>query len=440
MITANLEKLQILLKADQIKDTAETAHPYGNSGAMTVFPNNENEIVAILKFATENSFTVNIMGAGTKRGYGGMNERADILLSLEKYTGIVEHHPGDMTITVKAGTPFQEIQDHLKAYSQRIALDPFLPEQTTIGGLVSSNDSGPKRLGYGAARDAVIGLRMIYPDGTIIRSGGKVVKNVAGYDMNKLFIGSMGTIGVISEVTIKLRPITKAESTMIISFPISDMGSIKNLSVRVLDSTIEPVCFELINPELMERMTGEKSYSLVMSFEDVEKSVSYQEEFIQGLMKDGIKLRRLKGEESVQFWQSFYHLLPNGNKVDSQFRSETVLKIGTINMNILSILKDCELIQDTNNVTIQAHGGLGHGIMNMYINGVANDVRDAIEKVRNIAQKHQGYAIIRHLPFEQRKQTDIWGPKPAAFFLFEGIKLKVDPNRILNRNRYIGGI
>ncbi|MDA6161842.1 FAD-binding oxidoreductase, partial [Escherichia coli] len=108
-----------------------------------------------------------------------------------------------MTVTVRSGTRFKDLQDYLAKHNQKISLDPFWPENATIGGIIAANESGPKRLGYGSARDAVIGLRTVYPDGKVIRSGGRVVKNVAGYDMNKLFIGSMGTLGVISEITLK---------------------------------------------------------------------------------------------------------------------------------------------------------------------------------------------------------------------------------------------
>src|SRR5690606_23803693 len=155
---------------------------------IVVYPNEEEQIATILKFANDNKLTINIEGMGTKRGFGGTIERADIVMSLKNYTGITEHSVGDMTMTVKAGTPFIEIQQYLSEYNQTVPLDPTDQEEATIGGIIAANDSGPKRLGYGSARDLVIGLRIAYPNGQIIRTGGKVVKNVAGYDMNKLFI------------------------------------------------------------------------------------------------------------------------------------------------------------------------------------------------------------------------------------------------------------
>ena len=193
-------------------------------------------------------------------------KEADILLSLTQYSGIVEHIPGDMTLTVKSGTSFKEIQSYLAQYNQKIPLDPFFLENATIGGVIAANDSGPKRLGYGSARDVVIGLRMVYPDGKVIRSGGRVVKNVAGYDMNKLYIGSMGTLGVISEVTFKLRPISKYESITLINFPEGNLEVIRSFAVKVLDSMIEPVSLELLNPTLAEKLTNRKTLYVTVVF------------------------------------------------------------------------------------------------------------------------------------------------------------------------------
>ncbi len=438
--TSFLDEIKSLIDEDQVIDSTKDNQPYGNSGHITIHPQTEQEISDILQYASNHHLLVNIAGAGSKRGFGGEMESANILLSLEQYTGIVEHHAGDMTITVKAGTSFQEIQNYLKPFNQKIALDPFLPQQATIGGLIACNDSGPKRLGYGAARDAVIGLRIVYPDGKVIRSGGKVVKNVAGYDMNKLFIGSMGTIGVLSEVTIKLRPVTKDETTMLITFPNHKIEEIKAFSIQLLDSMIEPICFELLNPELTEIFSGEKSFALLISFEDVEKSVQYQEEYLKKQIPKNAKMKKLKGEDSANFWQAFYQLVPNALENPKNEKVKAAVKIGTVNVNIAPILKESSLIQDTCNVKIFGHGGLGHGIMQLYIDGAEVDVIDALKKLRSLAKMYNGYAVIRHLPFNLRKQIDTWGEKPSSFFLLEGIKEKIDPKRMLNRHRYVGGI
>lgn len=433
----SLTELKAVFKDIQISDE-DHHHPLGNSGRVTIFPKTEQEISAILAYANTKKNSVFIMGGGTKRGYGGKLEKADILLSFAQYIGIVEHNPGDMTITVKAGTPFQEIQTYLAPYKQKIPLDPYNPKHATIGGIVSANDSGPKRLGYGSARDNVIGLRMVYPDGTLIRSGGRVVKNVAGYDMNKLFIGAMGTLGVVSQVTLKLRPIAKFESILFVSFSERNVEELKAFAAKVLDSMIEPISIEILNPSLAGKLTNNNQYTMLISFEDVKSSVHYQENVIRSMVPDKTTLRSLSQNEAKSFWNNFYHQQPNG--LTNTTTTEAVLKIGVVNLDVIKILQEAELISDAYHVSIEAHGGLGMGICHMTIRGANEDILTAIQHIRKSAMKHGGYAIVKHLPFSLRKEINVWGEKNPAHFLYEEIKQKIDPNRILNKNRYVGGI
>ncbi|MEH7124941.1 FAD-binding oxidoreductase [Bacillus sp. JJ1773] len=433
-----LEDLRSVLSEEQLSIENSHNNYLGNGGLATIYPYTEEDIAAVLKHANEKKLTISVMGSGTKRGFGGQNETSDILLSLAKYKGVVEHTVGDMTITVKSGTTFQGLQDYLAKANQKIPLDPFFPAEATIGGIIAANDSGPKRLKYGSARDSVIGLRTIYPDGTIIRSGGKVVKNVAGYDMNKLFIGSMGTLGVISEVTFKLRPLPKYESLVLVSFPDGNEESIKEFAIKVLDSVLEPVCIELLTPSLSERLNNKKSFTIAISFEDVETSVQYQEKMIKSLAPPHSMLTILHQSEAQNFWKKFYEL--RLNEQDSGNETIAVLKIGVVNLNVIKVMKEAVTLQDIKNVAVEAYGGLGHGLCQVKINGSKEDVVDSIHDLRKTVESIGGYAIVKHLPFSIRKDVNVWGEKPSYFSLLEGIKKKVDPNRILNPNRFVGGI
>ncbi|WP_425331164.1 FAD-binding oxidoreductase [Jeotgalibacillus proteolyticus] len=439
MLAENLlEELKTIIPQERIKEKDRKSDPLGNSGKITVLPVTEEEISAVLAYANEQGKKIVIEGGGTKRGFGGVEEEGDILLSMAEFKGVVEHTAGDMTLTVKAGTTFNELQDFLLDYEQQISLDPPLREQATIGGIVSANESGPKRLGYGSSRDAVIGLRMIYPDGTIIRAGGKVVKNVAGYDMNKLFIGAMGTLGVITEVTVKLRPIAKYESLILLSFEEQDLEKIRAFSKELLDSSIEPVVCELLNPSLSKKLIGEEQYTLAVSFEDVESSVHYQEEFVKKMKPDGAKLKLLSGMDAQDFWRIFSAIAPNGNEEESF--EEAAVKIGAVNLTIVDIIKESRQLSSSFSVSAEAHGGLGHGISSVYLKGESKELLKAITHLRKTAESLGGYAIVKHLPLALRKEIEVWGKKPAYFFLLEGIKKKIDPKRTLNPKRYVGGL
>lgn len=441
MITAEiLTELKAFFPENQWTESESDEHLYGNGGKITVFPQTEMEITSLVKYAYETNKKVNVIGGGTKRGFGGTDNTADLLLSLENYKGVVEHEPGDMTVIVRAGTTFQEIQDYLLEFNQKIPLDPFLPAQATIGGILAANDSGPKRLGYGSARDAVIGLRVVYPDGSVIRSGGKVVKNVAGYDMNKLFIGAMGTLGILSEVTVKLRPIPKYESLMLLKFSEQKMEDARKFAVHLLDTVIEPVALEMMNPSLSAKFFRERVYTLVIGLEDVESSVTYQEEFVQKLQPSGTELVILHQEEAKSFWNDFYRNVPNGavRPVDAQ--TEAIVKIGTVNLKVIEILQECQLLQDSHNLLIEAHGGLGHGLSQAVLRGAKEDIVSAIYSLREKAAKANGYVVVKHLPSALREKANVWGDKQPYQFLLEGIKAKIDPNRVLNPGRFVGGI
>lgn len=440
--TELVAELKAILPETQVETEKQALHPLGNGGKVAVYPRSEEEISKILQYANNNGKKIAIIGGGTKRGFGGLVECADILLSLANYSGIVEHAAADMVVTVKSGTPFQQLQDYLAEYNQKVALDPAWPQYATVGGVIAANESGPKRLGYGSARDSVIGLRTVYPDGTVIRSGGKVVKNVAGYDMNKLFIGSMGTLGVLSEVTIKLRPLPKYESLVLLSFQEGNIEKIRSFAVQFLDSMMEPVCLELLNPSLSERLVGRRAYTLAIGFEDVESAVHYQEEFVKRIQPSDTTITIFPQQEARSFWGSFYTIGPNGAAAhyDESANIEAAVKIGVVNLDVMKVIRESELLQDVCNVNIEAHGGLGHGLCQVYIRGAAESVITAIERLQAMAAQLRGYAIVKHLPFALRRNVNVWGEKPSYFFLLEGIKTKIDPNRILNDQRFVGGI
>lgn len=414
----------------------------GNGGEVTVYPTTEEEIAAIVKFANENGKKIVIAGNGTKRGFGGTASTYDIVLSLKNYQGIVEHATGDMTVTVKAGTTFNQLQAFLQAHGQQLPLDPSLPEEATLGGIIAANDSGPKRLRYGSARDMVIGLKVIYPDGKVLRSGGKVVKNVAGYDMNKLYIGSMGTLGVFSEITVKLRPISSYVSLLLVPFPSGNVEQIQKLVKTVLDTTLEPVSLELLNPAISKVMTGVETYTLATTFEDVESSVNYQQEKFKELLSLEQEVQIFNNEEVTGFWAQFSQLKPSGavEYVNTSATTEASVKIGVKNIDVADIVKKATAFEEIYNVNVLAHGGLGHGICHVHLNGLSGDILAIITSLREMAEAVNGYAIVTHLPAALRQELDIWGDKQPYHFLFEGIKQKVDPKKTLNDHRFVGGI
>ncbi|RSL32321.1 FAD-binding oxidoreductase [Salibacterium salarium] len=441
MITSNLfNDLKSVLTEARVEQRTSPNQFFGNDGHVVVSPQTEDDIAAVLAYANETQQKITVAGNHSKRGFGGVEEPSDILLSMTENKGIVEHTVGDMTIIVKPGTLFQELQDYLATHNQQISLDPAHPEESTIGGVIAANDSGPKRLGYGSARDLVIGLRVVYPNGEVIRSGGKVVKNVAGYDMNKLFVGSMGTLGVVSEIALKLRPLPKYESLILLSFGEASVEQISSFSQKLLDSMMEPTSLELLTPAMAEKLTGQQDYTLAIAFEDVERSVHYQEEFVKSIQPDSAQITIVGEKEAKDFWKRFYKVFPNGHREPEGQGTEAVVKVGVKDLDVLHVLKESELLADYYNISVHAHGGLGHGLCQLHLIGDENQVISAITSLRETVKQRNGYAVVKHLPLDLRRTIDIWGEKPSYFFLLEGIKTKMDPEKTLNAKRFVGGL
>ncbi len=204
-----LEALRSILGPDSVAE---------REGKPAVSPGTTEEVAAIARYAHANHLAIEIVGAGTKRTWGNP-VAPDLLLDTTRLTGVRQHSWQDLTATVAAGTPWAAIQRVLAAHSQVVALDPLWPERATVGGIVATNDSGPLRLRYGSLRDLIIGMTIVLADGTIAHSGGKVVKNVAGYDLHKLMTGAFGTLGVITEVTFRLHPVPKHCQTFTVNAP-----------------------------------------------------------------------------------------------------------------------------------------------------------------------------------------------------------------------------
>ncbi|WP_010531660.1 FAD-binding oxidoreductase [Lentibacillus jeotgali] len=432
--------IEAVVPKDQIKQN-ESDHPLGNGARQTIEARSEDDIANVLRYANDHNRTVNIISGGTKRGYGGTIKEADILLSLAHYKGIVEHSVGDLTLTVRPGTTIKEISDQLAESGQCLALDPSWPELATIGGVISANESGPKRLLYGSARDHVIGTRIVYADGRVIRTGGKVVKNVAGYDMNKLFIGAMGTLGVISEITLKLRPLPKYEALSLLHFPDGYEQAIHDFAKRILDSMMEPVSLEVLTPAMAEKLTGKRLDTLAIAFEDQEKAVIQQEKWVTEHLPPDVEQTVLHEQEAVEWWEAFRRQGPNGhNDGADDPKTQAALKIGSLPSDVPGNLKKAEELAETHHVSVEAHGGAGHGISRVYINGYAEDVITLIKALRSEAEKKHGYVVCTHLPFALREEADVWGEKPAYFPLLDGVKRANDPKKRLNRQRFVGGI
>ncbi len=247
---------------------------------LVIEPGTASEIAEILRLSNGAGLAVIPRGGGTKLGWGNPPSRADLILSTARMAEIIEHAWADLTVSVEAGCTVQRLQETLAQHGQRLALDPLWPERATIGGVLSSNDSGTLRLRFGALRDLIIGVTIALPDGTLASSGGKVVKNVAGYDLPKLVTGALGTLGVITRAVFRLHPLPRKARAFSISS--SNAGEAQRLIHAIQDS-------RLAHTFLQMHFSDESAPVSEILFEGTEAGLAAQE----------AQLRKLAGPASI---------------------------------------------------------------------------------------------------------------------------------------------
>src|SRR5580692_3592812 len=227
-----------ILAPDSIRAATAAQAVCGVQPRFVLEPVNEPQVAAVLRLANDAGLAVIPRGGGTKLSWGNVPARADVILSTVRLDKIIEHPWADLTVSVEAGCTIQKLQSALAQHGQRLALDPLWPARATIGGVLSTNDSGSLRLRFGALRDLIIGVTLALPDGTLASSGGKVVKNVAGYDLPKLATGALGTLGVITRAIFRLHPLPR--HTRSFTFAARDLGEASRVMLAVQDSWLTP--------------------------------------------------------------------------------------------------------------------------------------------------------------------------------------------------------
>src|ERR1700730_1724198 len=228
--------------ADDLAAISGPEHIRVDENTFSIAPASTEEIAAVLRYANRNSITVAPYGGGTKQHWGTQTHPS-LILHTHRLATVREHTWQDMTCIVQAGCVWSSMQASLAKHGQFVALDPLWPDRATIGGIAATNDSGSLRLKYGSLRDLIIGMTIVLADGTIARSGGKVVKNVAGYDLHKLMTGAFGTLGVITEITFRLHSIPRHVQSFTI--PSRDVEPLGQLLMKILDSHLSTQSLQL---------------------------------------------------------------------------------------------------------------------------------------------------------------------------------------------------
>jgi glycolate oxidase FAD binding subunit len=374
-----------------------------------IAPANQRELAAALKDSSGAGLAIRPRGGGTKSDWGNPPSRVDAILSTERLDRIVEHVWGDLTVTVEAGCTVAKLQEALAVHGQRLAVDVLWPDRATIGGILSTNDSGVLRLRYGALRDLVIGVTLALADGTLAESGGKVVKNVAGYDLPKLATGAMGTLGVITQAVFRLHPLPRSSRTLVMRAP--DLATMEWLILAIQDS-------KLAHSALQLRMSAGSEPEADLLLEGTDAGIEAQHALVVKLAQNASVTVASDAAHSDGVWRTRQELWDESGAI-AKF---SVLP-GDIARTIATIL---ETSHDWS-VVVQATG-LG------FLRTDAD-----LAKLRVGIESSGGSLTILRQPADAAP-VEAWGNPGDALPLMRALKREFDPLGTLNPGVFVGGI
>jgi glycolate oxidase FAD binding subunit len=395
----------------------------GVSPRRTAAPNDAAAVAELLVNACDEKAVVVPRGGGTMLDLGAPLQRVDVALSLEKLDRVLDYQPANLTVRTEAGIALGELNRTLAAHSQFVPLDPPCPSRATIGGILATNASGPLRIRYGSARDLLIGIRVALPDGQIVKGGGQVVKNVAGYDLPKLFIGSLGTLGVIVEATFKLAPLPPKTTTLIAGF--ADLAQACAIAVRVLQSPLLPIGMMVLNRTASKQYELSDQFALAVRFGGISSAITRQLNDVTHWARSNGSAPSTTLEDDAALWSRLS---------DFAADNEIVLKVSVLPTQLEAIGNAAERLANQLGLAC-AFAANPVGILFVALKGDPEQVKSAVASLRESATIVGGHLVVHRAPRAVREEIDVWGPLQNSS-LMRKLKQEFDPHGILNPGRF----
>lgn len=369
-------------------------------------------------------------GGATALDHGGPPATPGVAVDLRRLDRVVDYPHADMTITVEAGITLDTLNAHLSGHGQRLLIDAPQPDRATLGGIFATATCGPRRFGLGRPRDQVLGVGFVDAEGRLVRGGGRVVKNVAGYDLPRLLTGSMGTLGIIVELTLKVRP--KPESSVLAWSVVPDAARIEDLLDRLNVSGTRPVAVELLNAPAAVRNAGDtglpaSGWVLVVGFEDNAASVAWQVD--RWRTEFAGEVETLEGEAAASLWSRL-----------NEFQAEALGPL-TVAASVRpsAVASFVETI-DPGRWAVQSH--VGNGIVRAHALGrpALDEVALEVDRLRGLALDGGGNLVLTRCPTDWKPRLKVWGGPRPDWSVCERIKDTLDPRRVFNPGRFVGKI
>lgn len=400
-------------------------------------PSDVAEACEVIKQAAANLDAIIPFGSGSKMNMGYAPSRKGVVLSTKNLNKVIDYPARDMTVTVQAGILVKDLKDLLEKENQRLPIDDPYPSNSSLGGLLATNTSGPRRFGWGTLRDYVIGISILNDEGKETKAGGRVVKNVAGYDFCKLHTGALGTLGVISQVTLKLRPNPEASSIVLLRLNGANVESVLD---RIHNTKTRPVAVELLNKNalqhpLFKSLAVTSEYAVFVGFEHSVEAVKWQTETLANELANvsDSKLEIINAPSDALVWQCL-------GEFQAARTSGCPL---TFKANIPSskVASWCAFALDTiNGVSLQAHAGSGI-VFGHLPEGVSQQVAmNAITLLLQKAVRYQGNLVLPYCLPEWKAEFPVWGQIRPDAKVMRKVKESLDPKALFNPGRFVDRI
>jgi len=386
-------------------------------------PKTTEEAREVIEATAAETLSLGFIGGGTDVQLGAPMRQLDALLQTGGLSRVVEYAPADMIVTVEAGTTLAKLSETLQQHRQRLPLDPPALDRATVGGAIAANSFGPRRARFGSVRDLLIGISIVRADGTRARGGGKVVKNVAGFDIPKLMCGSLGTLGLIVTATFRLHPLPEMEKTVLVRSRTA--AQVRGLVARLKAGQLEPT-------SLVALSAAAARFDVAVRFEGFGAGVTQQAaRFAELQQREGEPCEQLDDVDAQAWWKKHD---------DARTKGAIRAKIAALPNALETFLPKLEAVREhlVDSILVW-YASLGLG----FICGASSDLAAAsraLADARSALEKANGSLTLQAAPQAIREWIGAWGTPPPAFSVMHRLKERFDPQQRLNPGRFVGGL
>ncbi|MBI4461988.1 MAG: FAD-binding oxidoreductase [Acidobacteria bacterium] len=451
LLATSVEKLSHICGSQHVVSDSVQCEPYAVDGVVpttVVEPDSPEQIGEIVRWARAERAALLPVGSGCLLGLGGIPERIDVALSLARLNSVLHHDPGDLTIGVGTGMSLERVQAALGQHNQFLPVNPPAAAEARIGGLLATNLSGPWRYAYGSWRDFVLGLRFVTGTGKLVRTGGRVVKNVAGYDLSKLLIGSLGTLGIIVDVNFKAFPRPEQRATWVAGF--NNLTGTLALRSAIVHSPLPPLAIELIDESaakltrISETLPKARWWLLVEAGGPATVLSRYERELSQRAVQAGAReFAQLREADAQTLWAG---ICDSGRRARKASPGATVVKASLPLTQMESFLTQAGEIANRHHLPTATCARAGSGIIYFALLAESAD-KENVERVRQAATEmmQQGTSLggrvtLEWAPTAVKRLVNVWGATRDDSNLMQKLKAEFDPDRVLNPGRFLGGL